>query len=514
MTARGSSSIDRRVAPTLLVGCCFLFSFVMWSLATPTMAVPDEPAHAVKAASIWHGQLRGVGVEVDSGNPDIPILISMDRVRVPESYATLGDVPACFAFAPDHAADCGPEAGSSTRSTSTLTSAGRYPPMFYALVGWPSALFGADVGVPLMRLTSAVLCAALIGAGFAALRRLVRADVAFISISVAAVPVLHFLAGSVNPNGVEVAAAIALWCASLAVVTDRLAGRDLDRSLRWIYVLSAVAMVTVRPLSPVFTALVLVWTLLWAGWPAARVILTDRQWWVLNLPVAAAAFLTVGWVVLADGLGTMFGARVPEGAQLAVYLAVQLDDYVAQAIGIFGWLDNGPLTAVVQPWLAAVTALVVVGMLFARRRWSIVVLVGLVVSAVVLPAVVQAPSARSDGVAWQGRYGLPLLVGVPILAVVVARRWFPDHHEASRRLVASVSILVAGALAVAQIDTLQRYVVGNDGPVQFLGADGWAPPIGVPLAVFGAVFASAAFVGVAAVLSAAEASTDTTAPSR
>ena len=153
--------------------------------------------------------------------------------------------------------------------------------------------------------------------------------------------------------------------------------------------------------------------------------------------------------------------------------------------------------AVVLPWLTAVVALVTVGALFARRRWSVLVLLGLLVTSLLLPAVLQAPSARTDGVAWQGRYGLPVLVGVPLLAVVIARRWFPRHREPTRRLVSGAIVVVAGALALAQLDTLQRYVVGDSGPVLFLGEAGWSPPVGMLLAVAGVVVASAAFVAVA-----------------
>jgi hypothetical protein len=487
------TSHHERRAPWL-VAACFLFSFVLWSLLSPTMSVPDEPAHAVKAAALWHGQLRGTSEQVDSGNPNIAIPITMDRVRVPESYAELGAVPVCYVFVPDQPAGCAPDAGSSTVMVETLTSAGRYPPAFYAVVGWPTAFVGADVGVPLMRLTSAVICAALLGAAFAALRRVVRADVAFVAIAVAAVPVLHFLAGSINPNGVEIAAAIALWCAALALVAERVEGAAPQRSVGVIYVVAGISMVVVRPLSPAFAALIVVWSLLWAGWPGARRVLTDRRWWLVNLPVGAAAALTLGWVLYADGLGGMFGARVPAGTNLGVYLAGQLDDYLWQAVGIFGWMDNGPVMAVVLPWLAVVAALVTVGALFARRRWSVVVLLGLCVTGVVLPAVLQAPSAQADGVAWQGRYGLPVLVGVPLLAAVVARAWFPRHPEPSARLVLGSATVVAAAMALAQLDTLQRYVVGDAGPVLFVGEPGWAPPIGTPLAVVGVLAASLAVV--------------------
>ena len=472
--------VDRR-APWL-VAACFLFSFVVWSLLTPTMAVPDEPAHAVKAAAVWHGQLRGTSEQVDSGNPNIAIPITMDRVRVPESYADLGAVPVCYAFVSDRPAGCAPEAGSSTGMTETLTSAGRYPPAFYVAVGWPTVLFGADVGVPLMRLTSAVLCAALLGAAFAALRRRgaprrrLRRDRRCGGAGAALPRREH------QPQRCRGGRSDRVLVRRLALVAERVEDRAPQRAVGVIYVVAGLSMVAVRPLSPAFAALVVVWSLLWAGWPGARQVLSDRRWWLLNLPVGVAAASTLAWVLYADGLGGMFGATVPGDTNLGVYLLGQLDDYLWQSIGIFGWMDNGPLAAVVLPWSAVVVALVSVGALFARRRWSIVVLLGLCCTGVLLPALLQAPSARADGVAWQGRYGLPVLVGVPLLAVVVARRlvpactanrpaaWWSDRSPSSRQRWPWRSSTRCSATSWA-----------TRGRCSSSATTGWSPPIGTPL---------------------------------
>lgn len=157
---------SRRTLHAALVGLLFFLSFSTWAFVTPRMGVPDEPAHTIKAASLWQGELRGRKVHLDSGNPLIPIPISMDRVQVPESYAELPGVPACFAFQPYIGAGCAPSPGTDMTPTKALTAAGSYPPLYYVLVGWPSRFVGADVGVYLMRLTSAAVCALMIAIGF------------------------------------------------------------------------------------------------------------------------------------------------------------------------------------------------------------------------------------------------------------------------------------------------------------------------------------------------------------
>lgn len=489
----GPTHAAGRWAPSMVFAVSVV-SFTLWSLLSPSMSVPDEPAHVVKAASLWSGQLRGEAREVDTGNPAIPIPMLMDLVVVPSSYAEVDGVAGCFAFKPLQPAACAPSVGGDRAPTEAMTSAGRYPPMFYAAVGWPAAIFGADIGVPLMRLTSAVISAALLAAAFAALRRVVRADVAFVAVAVAAVPMLHFLAGSVNPNGVEIAAAIAFWCAAFALVRCRLDAVPPGRALGSIYVVSGIALVASRPLSPAFAVLVVVWSLLLAGWPDVRRVVVDRTWWLLNVPIGAIAALSVVWVIVSDGLGGMFGGRVPENQGVFAYLVGRVDDYLLQAVALFGWMDNGPLPAVVYPWLAACVAIIALGLLFARRGWDALVLLALCVTGVMLPAVLQFPSAEASGVAWQGRYGLPVLVGIPILAVVVLRTWIGGNEIAVRRLLFGTAVVVAFGLSVAGIDTLQRYAVGDQGEIAFAGIGVWAPVMGNGAAIVLTVLSGVSYV--------------------
>ncbi|HPU40487.1 MAG TPA: hypothetical protein PLS63_13025, partial [Microthrixaceae bacterium] len=55
-----------------------------WVLATPLGSAPDEPAHVVKAVSVWQGELRGSPRSVPSLRPGVDV--DLDVVHIPDSY--------------------------------------------------------------------------------------------------------------------------------------------------------------------------------------------------------------------------------------------------------------------------------------------------------------------------------------------------------------------------------------------------------------------------------------------
>ncbi len=71
---------------------------VLWTLATPLFAAPDEPAHVLKAVATARGELLARPV------PGDPAAV-MDVV-VPAGYATVGQVPSCFYKSRDEPAGC------------------------------------------------------------------------------------------------------------------------------------------------------------------------------------------------------------------------------------------------------------------------------------------------------------------------------------------------------------------------------------------------------------------------
>ena len=114
----------------------------VWAFASPVMASPDETAHAVKAVATVRGQIRGSEMVVNERDPKLLNRV-LTTYQIPEGYGALDAVPACYAFYPKIPANCAPflpaEAGPDGPAS---TYVGRYPPTYYAIVGWPSLLAG------------------------------------------------------------------------------------------------------------------------------------------------------------------------------------------------------------------------------------------------------------------------------------------------------------------------------------------------------------------------------------
>ena len=92
---------------------------VLWSLASPLMSVPDEPAHTVKAAAVARGELLG---ETDGAQG------SAMTVTVPEYIAATHE-QTCYKHQRQIPASCAPGVGGSTGLVSAETTAGNYNPL-------------------------------------------------------------------------------------------------------------------------------------------------------------------------------------------------------------------------------------------------------------------------------------------------------------------------------------------------------------------------------------------------
>ncbi len=165
----------------------------------------------------------------------------------------------------------------------------------------------------------------------------------------------------------------------------------------------------------------------------------------------------------------------------------QLPTIARQSVGVFG-TDYMPLPRALDiGWGVVVLAAVVVGLIFATSRQRIA-LVGTIVASAVLPITTDGFNFPYIGFPWQGRYSLPLTVGVVVIAFGVipstARnvRWGGGLAGASL-LLGEVGAFVAigRRLAMGRPHGLNIFDYVSD-PL-------WNPPIAnaVLLAVFAAV---------------------------
>jgi hypothetical protein len=451
-----------------VVGC-------LWALATPVLGVPDEPAHTVYAAAAVRGE-----VWEETEGP-------ITRVTVPAGWAIVDHVPACYAFQPNVPAGCSPALTGKPGFAEVATSAGRYPPAYYFYSGLPTLVTDGAQAVYLMRGLTAALVGALLASGLCSLLTLSRRLLPVLGLALATTPMLFFFAGAVNPQAPEIAAAICLW-ASGAVLLRRLAW-NADEDLSWSNphmrrVIAATAVLTViRPMSLLWLALIVV-ILLVVFSPATvlpRLVRSPAILTALPLLVVTAGS-TLAWIVLRDALTqqdvTAFADLPPEEA--VTRSVAKLNDEFTQMIGHFGWLDSpAPGWAyVVYPLALGALAALALPRLGRVQRLAVA---AIAVVVLVLPVLLELTSYRESAFPWQGRYTLPLAVGVPLLLGVLPgsrRLGGPSRTDEPIPLgnAAAVLAAVGSVHVVSFVGALNRNVNGIDG---FWGISepGWAPPL-------------------------------------
>jgi hypothetical protein len=487
----------RRLDTPFVVGVLGALAFfavaAVWSLSSPLMGAPDEPAQTIKAVSVAQGQLRGEDTILIAG-ANAWVNGTETEVEIPADYASVYDLNACYVTKAEVPAGCAPPPSRATGTAHATTYVGTYPPLYYALVGWPSLLAEAPEGLPLIRLSSAAVSAALIGLALAAARRTDGGGIVVAGLLVALTPMVVYMASVVNASGMEITAAIALWCTALALF------RPAEKTTRGDVVRVAVAfcaLACVRGLSPVIALGVVAAVALVA---ARRNDLTRLRGAPGALPVAAvtgAVFVVaIAYVAWSKAYDSVAGTPIPD-LTLSKALDSSLGEVpyrVRQMVGHFAYLEALPPPGLLVIWGVLAGGLVLLALVAGtwRRRGA---LVAVMVATIAFTVVPEALNASEFGYIWQGRYTLPVATGIPILAawtVGRARWWRPALTVLSTAVVAGLW-LVGQGIGLATL--LRRYVVGTDRSLFAIRTgDGWAPPLSpvalmALLAVAGGAFA-------------------------
>jgi Predicted membrane protein (DUF2142) len=448
-----------------------------WAFASPLYSVPDEPAHTVKAAAVVRGELDGRKQTV----PNRPGTILRGGftivVHVPTSYTwNSTTLPNCYISHPHVPASCAPKFVDDHRSATWTTWVGRYPPMYYALVGWPSLVDTGTASIYAMRLLGALVFAALLAAAMACAWEAPRFRLLAVGVAVAATPTALFLAGGVNPMSLEIAAAVCLWAALGVVALGDPPG--VSRRLLVLIGLSGALLAATRPISALWLAVILLAGLALAGRDRVAAVIRQRGAPVTAAVVGVVAAGGVLWTLVGGALGNAEGDD-PRGLGYLSALKHSLrrtPEYMREMLGVFGWRTT-PSPSVVY-WVFVIVLVLLVGLALVRSsRSAATVLLGVLGVSLVLPPLLEAANAHDKGFAWQGRYGLPIAVGVPIVAALVLGASRRLGRRATARLAATVLTVVAATQAVAFYWALRRYAVGSQGPLFFFGHRGWAPPL-------------------------------------
>ncbi len=465
----------RRFTPLMVFLMAFTAIFALsltWAVTTPLGASPDEPAHFIKGASVVRGQLIGVPSE----RPN-----AQDRkVLVPPSVANTTEI-GCYAFKQDATAGCFVQKQASDKLVESVTTAGLYNPVYYVLAGWPSLISTGQDALFMMRAMSALLCSLFFAAAITFLSRLRKPTLPVLVGFALITPMTYFLAGSFNPNSLEIATTAAFFAGLIYFIREK---PQLVLSQWWTAAAlgaSGAILVQMRGISPLWLGFSVLVAMILAG-PAIflkEIIRPPYLWSVIT--VALSLVMAVIWTVKSQSLPAV-GEHSGAGTTFIGGVWKMLEttfDYLKQGIGVFGWLDTPAPSYVIFSYFVGLGLLVTAALLVAprgRQRASIVVAT---CGFLLLPAIVQGASVTNSGYVWQGRYSLPGLVTLMILAAALGASGF---ERLSKNIRAKCIWTIAIAYALIQyasvMTALKRYSVGlSQSWVAVFNAPEWRPPI-------------------------------------
>lgn len=443
-------SFWRRLSGLRLMAIGMLLLQLAWLVAVPPFRGSDEFDHAFKAAAVARGEwfpsptaaTRGTGA----------------WVHVPADLVSAAR-PQCQALPYTRNDDCvGTRKGDTVRVAS---GAGRYNPVFYAVVGTPALPFSGYHALYVMRLATVLLGWLLFCGAIAATRGWATSPWPFVALAVASTPVLVYSASVVAPNGVEMMAAMMFWASLIGLarggataagstVSD---GRQLSLAA-----VSGAILVTTRSLGPVW-CLLAVLTVAVALRPSRnrwRDLGRRRSAWAAGCAVVAATLLSTWWILKMGPLKLATGAQPATPLSLGARVRTVLHDVpvsMLQSIAAFPF-RNQPTQPVVYACFLVLFIGVLIVALRASTTWPRAAIVATCVVAVAAPVLIQVATYNQYGSQWQGRYALPYAVGTVLVAGAAL-----DRHGARRvppQLTLIALMLFVVAQAVGPVDVFRN----------------------------------------------------------
>lgn len=417
-----------KVLGAVLLGCFLLQT--AWTLAVPTFRGIDEYEHVYKAAAVARG-------DWSPHHRPSPTLWG-EVVVVPADLVDAAR-PTCETL-PD--TDCDALGPAGAGQVEMPTSAGRYNPLFYFVVGTVARPFSGDLALFMMRTAAGLMCACLVALSALTLRRWSRTAWPAATLLLACTPMFTYSTMVASPNGIEMAGALLVWSALLGLARPSVASPDL-RFFIVMATVGAVPLLVVRSLGPLWLLLICACVLpLLTRAHLRRLtetpLLRRCAAGLSVLAVAAAAYTWwAGTNAIGDGTKS-FGA--PSVGDLAGNWLL----WFIQTVGTFPARDElAPLPLYALAFLAWwVVAAVALRHADGRSRAALVLLVA-VASAV--PLAVTIASFDAAGAIWQGRYTLPLTVGFALLCGRVM------DTRSTTRTAERVMLVLAAVFAVAHV---------------------------------------------------------------
>ena len=265
-----------------------------------------------------------------------------------------------------------------------------------------------------------------------------------VGLAVAATPVLVYSTTIAGPNGLQYAGAVLVWTALLALAGDRSATADVTALAT-----GAVTVLLTHSTGPLWLVLI------------ASVLLVLRpvsHWWsvlrrhaaalgLAAVVVVATAAFAVAWTHRAgtNSLGSPLAAL--PGPSAGAFVSQELF-WMFQSVAAFPMRGEAAPMPVYAVWVSALLLALAVSLARSAARERLAGLL-LALWCVAVPGALSLEAYAYQGWAWQGRYTLPLAVGLPLLA-----GWTLSRHgvRTSPPVVAAVLGLLAVAMTWSVVD--------------------------------------------------------------
>jgi hypothetical protein len=433
-----------------------------WAVAAPYNGPPDEQAHAMRAAAVGTGQL----LPSDEG-----------RQRTPRDLFRWH----CFEMDVTTAASCKIEPGGDDRLVSRFAGAGWYNPVYYAVTGWPVAVWPSWTGIIAARLLTGAAIAALLASAVVAATHWMRNRAVLAGVLVAATPMLASLGGAINPNGVEIASGLALFTGLLTVLRNQ--GEPVNRAAVALIGISTSVLVTVRPLGVMWLGVIVLATAI--GTPRAhlRALTRQRSVRAWSAVIAVSIVASFAWNAIAKPIGIAHGDQGLSPVEVLRFAVIdQWPNIANQLVGVTGWSDLLQPRLIYVAWFMAAGLLILGGFAFGGRQEKFRTI--FLFAATFLPLITwELLRANASGWFNQGRYFLPAAVGLPILGAYALARSTAIRPEQFRSLTRTLAVLLVPIHLVVLAYSMTRWQSGLVSLNPLKGT--WMPPLGpeLPLVV-------------------------------
>jgi len=209
------------------------------------------------------------------------------------------------------------------------------------------------------------------------------------------------------------------------------------------------------------------------------------RWWTLAVAVAMVQSVLWTYLAKATDLGDFTGGHRWSFTQAVRLTLERWRDYADEMVGVTAWLDTRMPVLVYLVWQAAAAAVVVWGLVLADRagRWR---LAAAAAGAIGVPTAMQIAYVNQHGFITQGRYLLPVMAGLPLLAAFLIQRYgLAADKSASLLRIYAIALLPLHlvCLSFTMVRWQRGLALGSLASMSPLGGP-WHPPLGsaLPLA--------------------------------